>query len=143
MVLQYNAVYGRANGEAQLNNVNWPQYVSSIVPPKGDELAKGTYRPLLAPVNFTKFAKSSTFFTVWYAGPLSIQKQPRAVTDNPEQSADVQGSKGSGREVDPGRVPGMRSGSSRRIEMAWEGKTVFRYLSANQRSGEKRQPLLE
>ena len=72
MVLRYNAVYGRANGETQLNNVNWPQYVSSIVPSEGDELAKGTYRPLLAPVNFTKFAKGSTFFTVWYAGPLSI-----------------------------------------------------------------------
>jgi FtsP/CotA-like multicopper oxidase with cupredoxin domain len=72
MVLQYNAVYGRAQGEAQLNNVNWSQYVSSIVPPTGNELAKGTYRPLLAPVNFTSFAKGSTFLTVWYAGPLSI-----------------------------------------------------------------------
>jgi hypothetical protein len=72
MVLQYNAVYGCANREAQLNNMNWPQYVSSIVPPNGDELAKETYRPLLTPVNFTKFAKGFTFFTVWYSGPLSI-----------------------------------------------------------------------
>lgn len=72
MVLQYNGVPGRANGEAQLANLNWPQYVNTIVPPKANELAKGTYRPLLAPVNFIKFPKGSTFPTVWYAGPLSI-----------------------------------------------------------------------
>ncbi|MET0529041.1 MAG: multicopper oxidase domain-containing protein, partial [Microvirga sp.] len=73
MLLQYNFVFDRAGGSPQLNNANWPQYVSSIIPPKGDELAKGTYRPLLAPVNFTKSAVGSKFFTVWYAGPLSIR----------------------------------------------------------------------
>ncbi len=71
MVLQYNGVYGRANGEAQLNDLNWPQYVNTIVAPEGDELAKGTYRPLSTPVGFTKFAKGSTYLTVWFAGPLS------------------------------------------------------------------------
>lgn len=73
MLLQYNFVFDRAGGSPQLNNANWPQYVSSIIPPTGDELAKGTYRPLLAPVNFTKSAIGSKFFTVWYAGPLSIR----------------------------------------------------------------------
>jgi len=46
MLLQYNFVHNRAGGLAQLNNGYWGQFVSSIVPPKGDELAKGTYRPL-------------------------------------------------------------------------------------------------
>ena len=47
MVLQYNYVFDRAGGGAQLNNYTWSQWVSTIKPPKGDELAKGTYRPLL------------------------------------------------------------------------------------------------
>ena len=42
MVLQYNAVFDRAGGLAQINNVNWPQWVSTIKPPEGDELTKGT-----------------------------------------------------------------------------------------------------
>ena len=73
MVLQYNFVFDRANGLAQLNNLNWPQFVSSITPPQGDELAKGSYRPLLAPVNFTQAKPGEKYFTVWYAGPLSIR----------------------------------------------------------------------
>src|SRR5260370_16389079 len=73
MVLQYNFVFDRANGLAQLNNPNWPQFVSSITPPQGDELAKGTHRPLLAPVNFNQSKPGEKYFTVWYAGPLSIR----------------------------------------------------------------------
>ena len=72
MILQYNAVYDRAGGSAQINNVNWPQWVNTIVPPQGDELAKGTYRPLLTPVNFAEMKKGTHYLTVWYAGPLSI-----------------------------------------------------------------------
>jgi FtsP/CotA-like multicopper oxidase with cupredoxin domain len=72
MVLQYNAVFDRAGGMAQLVNPNWPQWVSTRRPPKGDELAKGTYRPLLAPVNFTQSRKGTRYSTVWFAGPLSI-----------------------------------------------------------------------
>ena len=73
MVLQYNSVFDRAGGLAQLNNPNWPQWVSTIKPPEGDELAKGTYRPLLAPVNFVQSKKGTQYSTVWYAGPLSIR----------------------------------------------------------------------
>ena len=73
MLLQYNFVFDRANGLAQLNNPYWPQFVSSITPPQGDELAKGTYRPLLAPVNFNQSKPGEKYFTVWYAGPLSIR----------------------------------------------------------------------
>ena len=72
MLLQYNFVFDRAGGRPQLNNPNWPQFVSSIKPPQGDELAKGTYRPLLAPVNFNQSKTGEKYFTVWYAGPLSI-----------------------------------------------------------------------
>ena len=73
MVLQYNSVFDRDGGLAQLNNVNWPQYVSTIKPPEGDELAKGTYRPLLAPVNFGQSKLGEKYATVWYQGPLSIR----------------------------------------------------------------------
>ena len=72
MVLQYNYVFDRKGGLAQLNNPNWPQYVSTLEPPKGDELAKGTYRPLLTPVNFSDSKVGTDYFTVWYTGKLSI-----------------------------------------------------------------------
>jgi FtsP/CotA-like multicopper oxidase with cupredoxin domain len=72
MALQYNVVFDRADGLAQLNNPNWPQWVSTIMPPKEGELENGTYRPLLAPVNFNQSKPGTKYFTVWYAGPLSI-----------------------------------------------------------------------
>ena len=75
MVLQYNYVFDRAGGGAQINNYTWPQWVSTIKPPEGDELAKGTYRPLLAPVNFCESKKGTQFFTIWYSGPLSIRNE--------------------------------------------------------------------
>lgn len=75
MMLQYNFVHNRAGGLAQLNNGFWNQFVSSIVPPTGDELAKGTYRPSLAPVNFTENKPGEKYLTTWYAGPLSINNK--------------------------------------------------------------------
>jgi FtsP/CotA-like multicopper oxidase with cupredoxin domain len=72
MVLQYNDVFDRAGGLAQLNNLFWLQFVSTLAPPKGSELANGTYRPLMVPVNFTQSRKGTQYFTVWYSGPLSI-----------------------------------------------------------------------
>ena len=72
MVLQYNYVFDRKGGLAQLNNTNWPQYVSTLTPPKEDELAKGTYRPLLTPVNFSDSEVGTKAFTVWYAGSLGL-----------------------------------------------------------------------
>jgi FtsP/CotA-like multicopper oxidase with cupredoxin domain len=72
MALQYNYVFDRAGGLAQLNSPYWPQWVSTIIPPKEGELANGTYRPLLTPVNFTQAPPGTRYFTVWYAGPLSI-----------------------------------------------------------------------
>jgi len=72
MALQYNFVFDRAGGLAELNNPTWPQWVSSITPPKSGELVNGTYRPLLAPVNFNRSKPGTKYATVWYAGPLSI-----------------------------------------------------------------------
>ena len=75
MVLQYNYVFDRAGGRAQLNNYSWAQWVSTIRPPEPGELEKGTYRPLLAPVNFLQSKPGTQSFTIWYAGPLSIRNE--------------------------------------------------------------------
>ena len=72
MVLQYNYVFDRAGGLAQLINSSWSQWVNTLKPPEGDQLADGTYRPLLAPVNFLQSNKGTHYATVWYEGPLSI-----------------------------------------------------------------------
>ena len=75
MALQYNFVFDRAGGLAQLNNLSWPQWASTITPPKPGELANGTYQPSLAPVNFNQSKPGTKYFTVWYAGPLSIHNR--------------------------------------------------------------------
>jgi FtsP/CotA-like multicopper oxidase with cupredoxin domain len=72
MALQYNTVFDRMGGMTQITNPNWPQWVSTLIPPAGNQLADGTYRPLLAPVDFLQSKKGTQFATVWYAGPLSI-----------------------------------------------------------------------
>ena len=82
MVLQYNAVFDRAGGRAQINNLNWPQWVSTIKPPEGDELAKGTYRPLLAPVNFLQSKK----------GNAKLHRLVRGRAVDPQLCADVSSS---------------------------------------------------
>jgi hypothetical protein len=63
MLLQYNYVFDRAGGLAQLNNPNWAQYVSTLKAPEGDQLAKGTYRPLLVPTNFFESKKGTQYAT--------------------------------------------------------------------------------
>jgi len=75
MILQYNYVFDRGGPDPQFNNPYWPEFLNTIVPPKGDELARGTYRPLLTPVNFGKSAKGTQYKTVWYSGPLSIRNE--------------------------------------------------------------------
>jgi len=72
MSLQYNFVFDRAGGQTVLNNVNWSQWVSTLKPPEGSELADGTYHPSLAPTSFKLAKKGTEYFTVWYSGPLSI-----------------------------------------------------------------------
>ena len=94
MLLQYNFVFDRAGGLAQLNNPNWAQYVSTLKHPQGDELAKGTYRPKLTPVNFDQAKKGDQFFTIWYSGiadwnvgPGSIPRLARTVPLHSKQPA--------------------------------------------------------
>lgn len=71
MALQYNYVFDRKGSGDQLNNPYWPQWVSTLKPPEGTQLADGTYRPSLAPVNFDETTKGSQYVTNWYSGPLS------------------------------------------------------------------------
>lgn len=71
MALQYNFVFDRKGGSHQLNSPYWPQWVSTLTPPDGAQLAEGTYRPSLAPVNFAETTKGSRYVTNWYSGPLS------------------------------------------------------------------------
>lgn len=75
MNLQYNYVFDRKGGLAQLNNPNWQQYLSTLVPPKPGELEDGSYQPSLTPVNFAESAEGTRFFTPWYTGPLSVKNQ--------------------------------------------------------------------
>jgi FtsP/CotA-like multicopper oxidase with cupredoxin domain len=104
MVLQYNVVFDRKGGLSQLNNPNWPQWVSSEKLPAADELAKGTYRPLLAPVNFTQSRKGTQYATVWYAGPLSINNMRgrfEFIPSNLQRFAANSGGPGGNVETDP------------------------------------------
>ena len=91
MMLQYNFVFDRAGGSAQLNNPNWPQFVSTIVPPKDGELAKGTYRPLLTPVNFTETSKGTRYTDRLVRRPALDQQPARRVPVHPDQPAELHG----------------------------------------------------
>ncbi|WP_124395059.1 multicopper oxidase family protein [Rhodococcus wratislaviensis] len=71
MALQYNFVFDRKGDGHQLNDPNWPQFVSTLKPPEGSQLADGTYSPSLAPVNFAETSEGAQYVTNWYAGPLS------------------------------------------------------------------------
>jgi FtsP/CotA-like multicopper oxidase with cupredoxin domain len=82
MLLQYNYVFDRAGGLAQLNNPNWAQYVSTLKAPEGDQLAKGTYRPLLVPTNFFDSKKGTQYATIWYAGPADWNHGPGSIPDS-------------------------------------------------------------
>jgi FtsP/CotA-like multicopper oxidase with cupredoxin domain len=73
MVLQYNIVFDRAGGLAQINFPHWPEFLNTETPPTGNQLAEGTYEPSLAPVNFADAKKGTQYFTSWYAGKLSIE----------------------------------------------------------------------
>lgn len=75
MLLQYNYVFGRDIGMSTLNNYSWSMWVNTTKPPESDELANGTYRPLLTPVNFLDTKPGTEMFTIWYAGPLSIRNE--------------------------------------------------------------------
>jgi hypothetical protein len=81
-------VFDRNGKGHQLNNYSWPQFVSTFKPPDGSQLADGTYRPSLAPVNIADTTMGAKYVTPWYQGPLSPQKnrgqtQSAIYLDNP------------------------------------------------------------
>jgi hypothetical protein len=86
MALQYNFVFDRAGGLAQLNNMTWPQWVSTIIPPKPGELANGTYQPSLAPVNFKQSKPGTKYLTVLACGAAFNQQSSRGFPVHPQQS---------------------------------------------------------
>lgn len=71
MAIQYNYVFDRAGKGHQLNNYSWPQFVSTLTPPVGNQLADGTYQPSLAPVNSAEVTAGTQYVTPWWSGPLS------------------------------------------------------------------------
>jgi FtsP/CotA-like multicopper oxidase with cupredoxin domain len=71
MSLQYNFVFDRKGSGHKLNNAYWPEWVSTLTPPQGSQLADGTYSPSLAPLNFSQTTKGAQYMTNWYTGPLS------------------------------------------------------------------------
>ncbi|MBJ7340885.1 multicopper oxidase domain-containing protein [Mycolicibacterium sp.] len=71
MAIQYNYVFDRSGKGHQLNNYSWAQWVSTLKPPEGSQLADGTYRPSLAPVNIADTAMGAKYVAPWWSGPLS------------------------------------------------------------------------
>jgi FtsP/CotA-like multicopper oxidase with cupredoxin domain len=71
MAFQYNYVFDRKGKGHELNNYSWPQFVSTLKPPEGSQLADGTYQPSLAPVNISETSMGAQYLTPWWAGPLS------------------------------------------------------------------------
>ncbi|MBJ8344638.1 multicopper oxidase domain-containing protein [Antrihabitans sp. YC2-6] len=71
MALQYNFVFDRKGSGHKLGNVSWPKWVNTLTGPEGSQLADGTYRPSLAPVNLAETSEGAQYMTNWYTGPLS------------------------------------------------------------------------
>lgn len=71
MAIQFNYVFDRNGKGHRLNNYSWPQFVSTLKPPEGSQLADGTYQPSLAPVNIADTTAGAKYITAWWAGPLS------------------------------------------------------------------------
>ena len=69
-------------GPRQLNNPNWPQYVSTLKGPEGDALANGTYRPLLVPTNFLDSKKGTQYATIWYTGIADWNVGPGSIPNS-------------------------------------------------------------
>ena len=74
MLLQYNFVFDRAGGLAQLNNPNWPQYRqhASRRPRATNWRTAPTGRCWRRSTSASP-RPGTKYFTVWYAGPLSIR----------------------------------------------------------------------
>ena len=71
MAIHYNCVFDRAGKRHQLYNCSWPQFVSTLTPPVGNQLADGTYQPSLSPVDSADVTEGAQYVTPWWSGPLS------------------------------------------------------------------------
>lgn len=69
MALQMNFVPNRSGGQHYLAYPAWPQMANTAENPAPGALADGSYRPLLAPVNFGDSQPGTTFKTDWFSGP--------------------------------------------------------------------------
>ena len=87
MVLQYNFVFDRDGGLAQLNNSELAAIVSSIKPPQGDELANGTYRPAARAGQFQPVEAGREILHRLVCGAALDPQRPRTDAVHPEQSA--------------------------------------------------------
>jgi len=91
MALQHNLVPNRQGGQSQMSYPAWTQMLNTDVPPEGDQLAEGTYRPLLAPTNFTQSTPGTTYKTNWFAGELSAENKRGAFQFIPQNLIDFVG----------------------------------------------------
>ncbi|CAM3627601.1 multicopper oxidase family protein [Smaragdicoccus niigatensis] len=69
MALQYNWVFDRKGTGAHLDEPSRAKFVDTHVAPVGNQLADGTYEPLLTPVDFKDTTIGAQYFTNWVAGP--------------------------------------------------------------------------
>ena len=77
MAIQYNYVFDRNGKGHQLNNYSWGQWVSTLKPPEGNQLADGTYQPSLAPVNIADTAMGAKYVDAVVVRPAVAEEQPR------------------------------------------------------------------
>ena len=91
MALQMNFVPNRAGGQHYLGYTSWSQMLNTKANPAPGALKGGSYRPLLAPVNFADSAPGTTFKTNWYSGPLDFTNKRGAFQFIPQNLIDFSG----------------------------------------------------
>ena len=89
MALQYNFVFDRTGSGHQLNDPNWPQYVSTLTPADGSQLADGTYSPSLAPVNFAETSSRRRVHDQLVRRAAVTGQPPRTEPVHPDQPAEL------------------------------------------------------
>ena len=108
MAIQYNFVFDRNGKGHQLNNYSWPQFVSTLKPPEGSQLADGTYQPSLAPVNIADTTDGRPVHHAVVGGTVVAAQQPRpdavhAVESDRVRQPDEEGRRESGAAGEPAR----------------------------------------
>ncbi|TEX50956.1 MAG: hypothetical protein B7C55_08100 [Actinomycetales bacterium mxb001] len=68
MALQYNYVFNRSGAKPIMNNVYWPSMQNVAKKPTAAQLSKGTYRPLLTPVDFKNSPVGTQYAVTWTPG---------------------------------------------------------------------------